>query len=603
MNHNKQTPSLWLSFEKLLYMLFALLILRLVPFGDFQLIPGLIYVVVVTLPIALFLGEYRLFSRRAVLETGTPEDGQGRKYLWRGTVTKVFILFSSFVIAILFLITVHDFEDRHWVAAILGAFALVTLEHLAGPLFGEETKGEFEGIALRRTAYWTVVISLIISMSIWDFYATPFPDIRGTDPFPLMEIEFDEGRNSFQMALPGVLYGALKAIDITTLYLAETYIPQFESIWMRALLWAVFLIKSAIQMSFLLVFLCGVSAVTWSANRRGWRFLGHSDEVRAFTITLVILASITGYLSIQIANYKPKDSTISVDQTQLNCDLDISKPSPQQLQKKQNELREQTSKLIATELDAVFAKAASGIDAYLDWHYSVKAEYQMLLAAASWRSAGSLEKAFEKPIKTALARTVLADFEDEVGSVGTETSHFLDDELAKIAKQLPRDVNQLRRPKCQLTLSQIETLPPNFNIKIGEPQATVAGTIAAAIILKKLAPKLAGKGIAKLLAKMAGGGTLALAALCGPAAPACAAGLAIITWFAVDYIAVTVDENLTRDDLKKEMLSDLTDQRNEIEGQLNDLFANEIDASFIKLGDFNISEQGMKNSSGSTHEN
>jgi hypothetical protein len=86
----------------------------------------------------------------------------------------------------------------------------------------------------------------------------------------------------------------------------------------------------------------------------------------------------------------------------------------------------------------------------------------------------------------------------------------------------------------------------------------LGGKAFAKALSTKIAAKLSASTLAKLAAKAGISGSSAVAGVtCGPAAPLCAAGLAVGTWFAVDAAAVTVEEKVTREKFKAEIMTDV----------------------------------------------
>jgi hypothetical protein len=220
-------------------------------------------------------------------------------------------------------------------------------------------------------------------------------------------------------------------------------------------------------------------------------------------------------------------------------------------------------RIIDAEVEKAFAPAYSNVDRFLDYHYSVVGEYAELGAALEGKVAekvnnmifGSefgdhLSHAFHN-VNNEYAKYLNEHF-DTVKNVavnGVDTN-LNADKLKNVFDQLSKDIGQ-----------RFETQNLKATAVVGTAATAGAAAIGAKVV-SKLIGKTAVKAGAKVGAKAAAAGTAATGGvLCGPAAPLCAAGLAIGAWFATDAAVVAVDEHLNRDELRAQIIRSIDEEK------------------------------------------
>ena len=203
---------------------------------------------------------------------------------------------------------------------------------------------------------------------------------------------------------------------------------------------------------------------------------------------------------------------------------------------------------IDPQLDRIFDPVHAAIPAYADFHYSVWGQYAELGAAVIEQEVGSLMRdrlfgGFEQRHASAMAAlhaTYISAVRDAfagASQVGPGDAPWSDS-----AQTVLRDTRR------RLTIAA----------PAGAVSAIAAGSIAAPVAAKIVA-STAAKAAAKGVGKVAGIGSGAAAgaaagSLLGPVgAVAGGAGGAIITWLAVDYAAVKLDEYFNRDMFEAEL--------------------------------------------------
>ncbi len=248
--------------------------------------------------------------------------------------------------------------------------------------------------------------------------------------------------------------------------------------------------------------------------------------------------------------------------------------------------RESADRRVDTELDTLFARITPGIDAYLDWYFTVIGEYERLAALAT---GGFVELMGEQ-----LERHLFVDtgFAGELERLDASLSRDSARTLADAGRRLDQAASaQVASATCALSGLDFEPLSAAVLdlAALGDldrdrlrAATAVGGGAAAAVATKMLAKQTGAAVVAKLTAKkgfqvaagLAGkvaakkGGSILLsaaggAALCspgGPAAAICGIVAGAAAWLAVDKAMVEIDEVRLRDEMRAEILQAMNEQ-------------------------------------------
>ena len=252
------------------------------------------------------------------------------------------------------------------------------------------------------------------------------------------------------------------------------------------------------------------------------------------------------------------------------------------------------------EVDATFDRLENeAVDEYLDWYYSPTAEWGRL-----FKLLGGVER-----LEGHLAEKVRETFEQEKWYAGINTAFerwmAADEEARKAYEQTVRAIlerNRVESQRLQNTevvvasiVSLEDILKPSFHqdfvpaahrfLGASGGGAVVAGAVGTIIaqkvktkILAKLVLKVAAKAPLKALASKAGGAPVAAAtgAAAGSVVPGLgtavgAAAGAVIGFgagIAIDGALLELEEALSRDDFKREIVSAIHEARREFEDQM-----------------------------------
>ena len=248
------------------------------------------------------------------------------------------------------------------------------------------------------------------------------------------------------------------------------------------------------------------------------------------------------------------------------------------------------------ELDRAFATTEANVDPFLDWYYTLKAEYlrTLNLLAGNFEAHlaekltehlqhGAPFKAFEAKVTEALTlqNEIQAEFIREAQAV-----------LARKRVEPPEDVNLVVVQK--MALSQVLTLPEHRDMLAIEKRLGLSGGagVIAAVATKKIIAKVAAKGTLKIagtaLAKMIGGKAVAgFGAAAGGAAAGAAIGSvvpgigtaiggiiggfvgAVTAGVAVDKGFLLLEDYFGRNQFREDLLSAIRETRAAFEAELH----------------------------------
>ena len=237
--------------------------------------------------------------------------------------------------------------------------------------------------------------------------------------------------------------------------------------------------------------------------------------------------------------------------------------------------------ILEGQIDRAFEQMESHVDDYLDWYYSLSGEYVRLAKLMT----GEIEKYMEDKLVEKLQqedalKPVIAGLEVAVANYKALTNEYQQDVKEILAK------NRLQVPQFGangipgIASGNVLVLQPHFDVV--SMKSRVAGGVAAAGIGGAIAAKIASKGAFKAAAKalstfalkkaaLVGGGMLigGLAGLpAGPVATVTGAIGGVIAGVVGDKLLLKLEEAISREDFKKEILASIRESRNKFKGEL-----------------------------------
>lgn len=262
----------------------------------------------------------------------------------------------------------------------------------------------------------------------------------------------------------------------------------------------------------------------------------------------------------------------------------------------------------------IYDSLASNVDNYLDWYYSLAADYARIGKALM--GAEELENYMAEKFQEFLYSPRTETYIEELSNLEKTLTDTISlpsyTEFIKDKTINPKPWNLIEKiPAPPIVtypevLNQINITDRMFKTRmVTATGAGIAGVIGAKVLSKKIAGKVAAKGVfkmgAKVLAKVAvkttagvgsgAAGGAAMGGAIGSVIPVLGTGvgaliggtiIGVLTWFATDKIFLTAEELLDRDAYRRELLSAINEEKNL---QINQLqtFLKQIESNLNKL--------------------
>ncbi|WP_323589694.1 hypothetical protein [Aliarcobacter butzleri] len=237
-------------------------------------------------------------------------------------------------------------------------------------------------------------------------------------------------------------------------------------------------------------------------------------------------------------------------------------------------LWEDIDKNIDDNIDDLFKKIVDeNLDKYLDLHYSfLGSHFELGILAFGDYNTFINKKLFGE------------DFNSKVEEVKNKIDSFYqkkEQENLDFIKNKALAGVDLESNKNEL--NQINTLIQEEKNKllgkiIGSSVTTGLGVAIAIKISAKVASKVAAKTGVKMATKIAASGTSATAGIsCGPFVWICSSALAVGTYVATDIAVNTGDEFFSRDELKKDILEIINEEKENIKNEYKHIYKNNLE--------------------------
>ncbi len=545
-------------------------------------------------PIWIYRNEVTLFERRMLLEHLTRTDSGLRRWLWAGTLTRVVQVVVALALALLLLVLAARLTAEHWAVLALDVLVLSLLVEPVRRGLRGQVQHQRLGLIARRWPLLGINLGLLtLAFVAIDFFLAGTPDTRALPWHQVAEDAFRAEGLAAVCPPAGWALGALAAAEAVTRHAAQLAIPSLPDRGLRIATWGLVLVHAgALAYLFTRMQLGIIALVEQRASPRE----SEGTFTRAFVYTILILAIPYLYATARLANLDP--ARLAAEARQAVDWIDPCRPDPEaraalltalsdDLDRARLRATESAAKRIDTELDSLFARIAPGVDAYLDWYFTVIGEYERLAALAT---GGFLDLMGEQLERHLFLDTRFAEqLEGLDAAIQRESTRTLTDAAERLDQEAGARVASAPCAFAGLDLASLGTavlgLSPLGDLeRDGLRAATAAGGGAAAAVATKMLAKQTGAAVAaKLTAKkgfqaaagLAGkvaakkGGSILLsaaggAALCspgGPAAAICGIVAGAAAWLAVDKAMVEIDEVRLREEMRGEILQALEEQR------------------------------------------
>ena len=551
-------------------------------------------------PIWQYRIEYLLFRRRLVLGGVMQSSSRVRRLFWSGSLTKAVQVVVSMCLAWLLLTLISPLSRQHWLVLAADAVFLALIYVPVTQRFSATINTQHLGAVVRRWPLFLINGLLLTSAFILlDFAVIGAPDTRQMAWNTLAEQVYLENYRHAGCLLWGVSAGVAAALDAIAWHGSQLLIPNLPDMPAKIIAWTFFLLRAATVAWLATALLLGVSILM---EKRSLLRQGHESGntmVRAFIITIIILALPFFYAALKLGELEPAlFESAAVDtallenpckqdvegrdrlRAKLNADVDTERTLAMQ----------SVDEEVGQGLERMFIDIEQGVDHYLDWYFTVLGEYQRLAAVFTADVAATMREQLEKYL------FANSDFDVQLSMLDGMLEQMTTDRFAQLAPQLREE---LAGANCEI--GKLSTIPltelghDTLRASVAATTGVSAGIVASKALASKTTAAVVGKVAAKktfqtgaalatkTLAKKgsstllsAGVGT-ALCAPTGPVAILCGVTAGLITWFSVDKALVELDEVLNREDMRADILAVLDEQKALLGEQLTEKHYTRID--------------------------
>jgi hypothetical protein len=574
-------------------------------------------VVMIAWPIWHYANEFALFQRRALLASVALEDSAIRRWFWRGRVAGLLHAFDALLWAAVLLVSSALLRTPQWLLLALDAAVFAAMIPFVRRRLASQIREEHVAAVARR---WPLqfgnVALLALGFFVIDFFIAGAPDTRGLAWLRVAENAFDAYAGASECAVAGVLIGLANVVDVLTWHASQVLIPSLPRIEVKLAAWLVVLLKASIVSWAFTRLLLGLSAMVEAATLARASRDARSEFPKEFAMAVIVVGvalfavaaavpvvdptALPGGVRHVVAWTNPcraEAKALSAVQPALRADVDRARVDASQ----------RAAREVDEAVGALFATAEQKVDAYLDWYFSVLGEYQRLGAAVFGD--------FPARMRHELDRRILGEL--HVDQVLDDVSRRIAGETVARFEQLVADlgeeISHAARAKPCLTETIDGVALRGLDRDRFRASIAASGGIVAAIAVRALAARAASAMAARLAARQAfsaavniggkvatrraGTMTLAIAAASacapgGPLAAVCAVVAGAVSWLAIDYGLVKIDEMRFRDQMRAEILDavrtaerqladDLKAQHQAIIDQLAAKTAESVDRVFV----------------------
>ena len=571
-------------------------------------------------PVAWLLWAYwagnALFARRLWLTGVTRTESGLRRWLVRGWLVQALATVPALLFAAVLLALAALLGPEHW---LLLALDVLLLSLAIGPLqrwLGTQVQADKVGTVARRWPLMLLNLALLgVTFLVLDFAVLGGPDSRGQAWHFVAEAAFRDASAAAACTAAGWGLGALAAVDALAWHASLLVIPSLPEPVLRLAAWGLVLLQAGVFAWLFTSLLLGALALV---EQRRAATAGDGPGVSstvstAFIYTILVLALPYLYAAHKLRQFDPAslaEQAQAVVAWTNPCRGDpalaaLSDELDARLGAARTDALASADAAIETALDDFFARAEHGVDAYLDWYFTVVGEYQRLAAVA----VGDMG-AF---MAAQLDQRLFADtgFETWLDATFATLDADADARLAGLAGSLgARLGSAAEQNDCTVELLGPAGLagafadPAALGRDLGRAgTATAAGALTAKLVSKQVAGAVAAKLGAKQSFKTAvalagkaaakkGGASVASAlgatALCAPSGPwavLCGIGAGAAAWLAVDKAMIEIDEARFREEMRADLLAVVAEQREALEVLLRTRQAASIDARLGALAE------------------
>ncbi|WP_126768305.1 DUF805 domain-containing protein [Aliidiomarina iranensis] len=569
----------------------------------------LVLLVILSLLAYQYLDAVRMLRRQAFLSHVYKPEGRIRRLFWDSLWLRVVYTIVSVVSAVIALMLIAQLQALEWLILFIGIGSFVLIALLVYRFLSNETQPQYHVAIVLRVSAWINLILLAVALAIVQIFWLEVPDTRYLTVFEVAEQSWQVEAT---IPIVGWLLGTAAVLQDVSWHLLQQASRVEASMGLKASAWFLVLSVNALKLASLQMVLLGIPSIAEQVHQNSWRVASKRVFRKSYVLTLIVLLiAYIGLNHVPWQQLKSNATSPSVEVVRDPCaEVFIAREQQQLEQQVQRELSAQQLNSsrrmqahITIAVTRAFQHAESGVDAFLDWNFSIQGQYQQLgyLLSASVTSAkfndylsNKMNEYIGAELTPALmeANTALNEtFAAEMRRAGAAQSAFLEELLA--------NSQCFEQPELAFTIGEyMDKSLVGFGVAGGAVAlrfATTAGTRAAG----RAGIRRAIAAIFTRSATRAGAvGSGSAGALCGPAFWLCTPALIAGSWFAIDYGLNKADEAINRERMRAEMLLSLQSDQAEAIAELHEFYQLALNDFYAELEEaqqrqFNIRRDGL----------
>jgi len=249
-------------------------------------------------------------------------------------------------------------------------------------------------------------------------------------------------------------------------------------------------------------------------------------------------------------------------------------------------------------VSALFTDVEQGVDRYLDWYFTVLGEYERLAAVFTADVAATMRDQLYSYLFAD------SDFDRRLAALDAEMAGLANAGFIALSPRLAQTLTDSACGVEDVSLSPLLRLDKDaFRSSVAAGAGVGAGVVTGKLLASKATSAVVGKVAAKksfqtgaalatkTLAKKgsstllsAGAGT-ALCAPTGPIALLCGVTAGLVTWFTVDKVLIELDEILSRDEMRADILAALVEPQARLTAQLTAIHVERVNRMAVQLNE------------------
>lgn len=530
----------------------------------------------VTLIIFFYLDAVRMLRRQAFLAFVYASAGNIRRWLWDSVFLRVVYVMLALFTGVLVLLLAAHLQRLEWWVLMAGIGTLMLIRGVVHRGFASETQAQFHDLVVLRISAWLNLALMAVALALVQLYWLEVPDTRHLQ---LSEVVSQAWHSYMVEQAPIPVFAWLLAFtgvlqDVQWYLLQQASDVQLPA-GLKMVTWFAILLFNATKLGVLQLVALGILTCVLQARLAGWRATSKRIVRRSVwgtMLVLILLYFVLSRLPEQLASrvLEPaKEHTALFDPCagsagrqlrehelgQIEATLDAERSASQQLA--QQRLRQQ----VETQVGLAFAQAEVGVDAFLDWNFSLVGQYAQL---AYFLGSTVTRVDFSEYMATQMTDFVAQPLQPALEQAHEQLSQALVSDLTDRSQHYQSLLSNLSTQTQCLQLSDVElsvTIPVERSwVGLGAGSALLArvatavgGRAVARGGMRRAITALFTRGAARAGAISAGGA----GAICGPWAVVCTPAIMVTAWLGTDYAITRGDERLNREAMKAELMAAL----------------------------------------------